>query len=133
MPRPTFNRTGVFWCSLALAIVVVLPCGYINMGDGLSRFAETKSLLLRGSVSVPDEMTRDHRGVRIEGLLPGRGGRLYSKYGLGMSLVWLMPASVAWLAHKLTGISFDLLAQFAISLVNPVITLITAWSIDRIL
>jgi hypothetical protein len=49
------------WAILAL-ILCLLPCGYINHGDGAARYCQTKALLLYHSLSIPPEIAYDKNG-----------------------------------------------------------------------
>lgn len=114
----------------ALIVIVFLlaPCGVINHGDGLARYVQTKALVLYHRLSIPPEISRTKDGDPIGGILLAPNGRLYSKYGIGTSLLWGIPLSVAWAIHHVTGIDLDTVAGFGISFVNPVLVVFTAWS-----
>jgi hypothetical protein len=116
---------------VALAIFL-LPCGVINHGDGAARYAQCRAML-RGSLSIPPDLAADRDGNPIGGILPGANGKLYSKYGVGTSAVWMIPTALAVAGHRLTHLSIDLFAGFGISFVNPLIVLLTAISLRSIL
>jgi hypothetical protein len=115
------------WAIFAI-IFALAPCGVINHGDGEARYAQTKALLLYRSLSIPPEIAYTKTGDLISGILLERDGKFYSKYGIGTSLVWVVPATIAWFVSRLTGVNLDVLAGFGISFVNPVIVIATAGS-----
>ena len=49
------------WTIFAL-ILCLLPCGYINHGDGAARYCQAKALLLYHSLSIPPEIAYDRMG-----------------------------------------------------------------------
>lgn len=117
---------------LVAAAILFLPCGVINNGDGAARYAQTRAML-RGSLSIPLDLSMDRNGERIGGILVGSHGRLYSKYGIGCSAVWLPTTAVAFGIGRLTNTNADALAGFAISFINPLLVLLTAVSLRWIL
>jgi hypothetical protein len=125
-------RKGLFgyasWAILAL-ILCLLPCGYINHGDGAARYCQTKALLLYHSLSIPPEIAYDKNGELIGNILRAPDGRLYSKYGVGTPLVWAIPTAIGWAAHHFAGANLDIVAGFGISFLNLIIVVATAGSI----
>jgi hypothetical protein len=109
-------------------ILCLTPCGVINNGDGDARYAQTKAMLLYHSLSIPPEIAYSKTGELITGILLAPDGKLYSKYGVGTSLVWLIPTAIAWIVSHFTGADLDILAGFGISFVNPIVVLATAVS-----
>ncbi len=116
------------WTIVAL-IVCLLPCGYINHGDGAARYCQTKALLLYHSLSIPPQIAYDKNGDLIGNILKAPDGKLYSKYGVGTPLVWTIPTAVGWAAHHFAGANLDTVAAFGISFLNVIIVVATARSI----
>lgn len=132
-PEPAEPQGRRVWRCLALAFAVgaflLFPCGYVNQGDGNERLAQAKAFFFDHTLSIRPEFARDRNGQQLLGINAGRGGRLYSKYGFGLPLLWLLPMLVAQSAHALAGGDFDTIAQFAISFVNPAAVLLTVLSL----
>ena len=126
-PRSRFIGYAT-WTIVAL-IVCLLPCGYINHGDGAARYCQTKALLLYHSLSIPPQIAYDKNGDLIGNILKAPDGKLYSKYGVGTPLVWTIPTAVGWAAHHFAGANLDTVAAFGISFLNVIIVVATARSI----
>jgi hypothetical protein len=120
------------WTILAL-ILCLLPCGYINHGDGAARYCQAKALLLYHSLSIPPEIAYDKNGELIGNILRAPDGKLYSKYGVGTPLVWTIPTAIGWAAHRFAGANLDTVAAFGISFVNLIIVVATVRSIVWVL
>jgi hypothetical protein len=123
----SFVRPG-----LATALFcILLPAGYVDSMDAGARLLQTEALLLRRSVSIPSDLLPPGSQPSTFDLQQAPDGRLYSKYGLGMSLVWCLPVAAAYLV-SLLGFPLRLLAGAAVTLVNPLIILLTALSVYNI-
>jgi hypothetical protein len=126
-PRSRFVGYAT-WTIVAL-IVCLLPCGYINHGDGAARYCQAKALLLYHSLSIPPQIAYDKDGDLIGNILKAPDGKLYSKYGVGTPLVWVIPTAVGWAANHFAGANLDTVAGFGISFLNVIIVVATARSI----
>ena len=82
-------RTGVFLFFLAL--FTVTTAGHIYTIDGYLNYSVTKSIAGRGALDIPKFM------MTVE----GRGGRYYSKLGIGQSLVGLPFYGVGSLVERI--------------------------------
>ena len=122
--RPTW-----ILCTIIAIAFFLAPCGVINHGDGEARYAQTKALLLYNRLSIPPELAYTKNGDPIGNILMAPNGQRYCKYGIGTSLVWLIPTSVAWIIHRSTGADLDTVAGFGISFVNPILAAATVWSL----
>jgi hypothetical protein len=120
------------WTFFAL-ILCLLPCGYINHGDGAARYCQAKALLLYHSLSIPPEIGYDKNGELIGNILRAPDGKLYSKYGVGTPLVWTIPTAIGWAAHRFAGANLDTVAAFGVSFVNLIIVVATVRSIVWVL
>lgn len=69
---------------MALAVFLLLQQADITVVDGSSMFAVTRSLVEHGSFAVAPSMG-----------IPASGGHAYSKYGLGLSLLGVVPYALA--------------------------------------
>jgi hypothetical protein len=130
-PRKRFGGYTT-WAIVAL-LLCLLPCGYINHGDGAARYCQAKALLLYHSLSIPAEIAYDKNGELIGNILRAPDGKLYSKYGVGTPLVWTIPTAIGWAAHRFAGANLDTVAAFGISFVNLIIVVATVRSIVWIL
>jgi hypothetical protein len=117
---------------LVLVGLLLIPCGYINLGDGYARYLQSEAILFHGSLAIPAERARDETGLLVFGVLEGTNGRYYSKYGLALSILWLPGIGAAWVLHALTGVNFALLTCFLISFMNVLILVVTGHSLSRI-
>src|SRR5271163_4026714 len=117
--RGRFARYAA-WTILALT-VCLLPCGYVNHGDGAARYCQAKTLLLYHSLAIPPQIAYDKNGELIGNILKAPDGKLYSKYGIGTPLVWTIPTAIGWAAHRFAGANLDTVAAFGISFVNLII------------
>jgi hypothetical protein len=80
------ERRLVTWLFLAcLAFFLCVQEGAITVYDGRTVFEVTRSMIERGQLDVSEEFNT----------LPGPDGRMYSRYGLGMSLLAVIPYLVA--------------------------------------
>jgi hypothetical protein len=126
-PRGRVARYAT-WSVVAL-IVFLLPCGYVNHGDGAARYCQAKALLLYHSLAIPPQIAYDKNGELIGNILQAPDGKLYSKYGVGTPLVWTIPTAAGWAANRFAGANLDTVAAFGISFLNVLIVVATAWSI----
>ena len=73
-------RRAALWLFAGLALLyAAMTGGHVYSPDGVVMARVTESLVERGELAVPD------RGYPPGFLAPGAGGRLYGKYGLGLS------------------------------------------------
>jgi hypothetical protein len=107
------RRTALLIAALLFACYLLTYTGIIQSSDGLAMFATTESIVRRGEVD-----TNQLRWMDIQQGSFGPDGELYSRKGLGMTLLAL---PLVWLARLWPGLG---LAQTAL-LLNP---LLTAWT-----
>ncbi len=131
----------VFW----LALYSLTASGRITPGDEETMFQVTDSLMTHGWFdishatvlvepfadgygilpSLPSQLSAE---IQTTSAVPGRNGRLYSKYGLGQSVAaipfWLLGRLLSWLTP---GLGHDYAVRFAASFLNGVATALTAW------
>ena len=115
-----------------VAALLLFPCGTIQYGDGKARLIQTKAFL-QGSIAIPPNLLRDNTGQIDPNILQSPNGNYYSKYGLGISILWIIPVGAALAIHKVTGVNYDLLAHFFTSFFNPLITLLICVMISKLL
>jgi hypothetical protein len=125
-PRRQLGKYAI-WTVLAL-LLCLLPCGYVNHGDGAARYCQAKALLLYHSLSIPPEIAYDRNGELIGNILKAPDGKLYSKYGVGTPLVWTIPTAIGWAAHRFAGANLDTVAAFGISFVSLIFVVATVRS-----
>ena len=110
-------------------LVALLPAGYIDHTDAGARLLQARALV-HGSLTIPLEWVGDEEAqVHLVELSPGR---FRSKYGLGMSVIWLPWVATAEAVAAVGGWSFDLVAGALVSTVNSLITVVTAISLHWI-
>ncbi len=101
------------WLFLAMAsLFLLLHEGAITVSDGHSMYETTEAIVERGAIDVPASA-----GV------PGRDGKYYSKYGIGLPALSILPYVAARpVAQKLGGVRGETLEQAAVSVTIPLIT-----------
>ncbi|MBI3970972.1 MAG: hypothetical protein HY332_06755 [Chloroflexi bacterium] len=113
-------------CLLLLALYLHTMAGRLTSGDGEAMYLTTKSLLTRAQLSIeprPETAT-------------GRGGRSYSKYGLGQSLAQAPFFATGYQLGNLFGAADDRPARFAVGMTNSFVTVALVavfWSLLRAL
>src|SRR5436190_15115336 len=101
---------------LAAAMLLLVQVGHINGSDGHSMYAVTRSLVEHGQLSVDPA-----DGVR------GVGGAYYSWFGIGLSLLALLPFLAMWPFAQLFG-HVDVVEQAAVASLMPLVgALLVAW------
>jgi len=106
------ERRFVRWLFVLAAVVLLsVQQGSITVSDGSHMYQVTRSLVERRSVSVP----------AASGDARGRHGAYYSKYGIGLSLVAVVPYALAMPLTKVSG-SADVVEVAAASSVVPIIS-----------
>jgi len=95
---------------LVVAVLLLLQVGQIAGADGYSVYQVTRSMVEDQDFSIP-------YGA---GVVQGEGGDYYSKYGLGLSLLALVPYVLAWPFAQLSGHA-DVVEQAAVASLMPVI------------
>lgn len=95
---------------LALAVFLLLQQADITVLDGSSMYAVTEALVRDGSFAVDPAV-----GV------PAADGSAYSKYGLGLSLLAVIPYVLVWPLAQLSG-EPDLVEKAAVATLMPVIS-----------
>lgn len=105
--RPsTASTLGLF----ALALFLLLQQADITVLDGSSMYAVTESLVEEGSFAVDPAVG-----------IPAADGNAYSKYGLGLSLLAVLPYVLAWPLAQLSG-EAELVEKAAVATLMPVIS-----------
>ncbi len=98
----------------ALCAYLLTAAGHIVSDDGTQMFNTTRSIVREGSFSIP-------WGDAME----GRGGKLYARYGIGLSLVAIPFYMVGWglsaAGPALARENAEFVQRFAVSMVNPVV------------
>ncbi|MBX3049977.1 MAG: hypothetical protein KF753_00810 [Caldilineaceae bacterium] len=107
------HRTAFLVAALLFACYLLTYTGIIQSSDGLAMFATTESIVRRGAADI-----NQLRWMDIQQGSFGPDGELYSRKGLGMTLLAL---PLVWLARLWPAIG---LTQTAL-LLNP---LLTAWT-----
>jgi hypothetical protein len=88
------GRVALWLGALLFALFALLSSGTTGSGDAMIRYSVAKSLVATGDVAIdaPNSQT-----------LVGRGGRLYTIYGVGQSLLFAIPEAVVQLARAAVG------------------------------
>jgi len=94
----------------AWLVYTVLGQGAITVSDGHVMYDVARSLVDHGSLAVP----------ATDGRVLGQGGHSYSPYGLGLSLISVIPYLLTKPISGLVGHA-DEIGQFAVSMTMPVI------------
>lgn len=107
------DRRICAWLFLAMACLFLLfHEGAITVSDGHSMYETTKAFVERGEIDVPADA-----GVR------GPDGKHYSKYGVGLPAISILPYALARpVARSLGGSRGEILSQAAVSVTIPLIT-----------
>ena len=91
---------------LLLFLYLAIAGGHVYSGDGVVMLRVTEAMVERGEVAV-----RPIAGFEDYGVLEGEGGKLYGKYGLGMSLLsvpfYVVGKGLARLASAADLVAFD--------------------------
>lgn len=99
---------------LALCLYLLTAAGYIVSEDGTQMFNTTRSIVREGEFSIP-------WGHAME----GRGGALFSRYGVMLSLAAVPAYALGWALSSfgpaLARENPEFVERFAVSMVNPVI------------
>src|SRR5919197_686349 len=103
------GRVRPLLVALVLSVLLLVQQGTISGIDGESTFQVTRSLVDHGRLSVPAGTPHEARG---------RGGRYYSKFGVGLPLVSTVPYV---LAKPFEGLATTDLERAATSAIMPVI------------
>jgi len=93
----------------ALAVFLLLQQADITVLDGSSMYAVTESLVQHGSLAVDGSVG-----------IGAADGHAYSKYGLGLSLLSVVPYVIAWPVARVSGHA-DLVEKAAVATLVPVI------------
>jgi hypothetical protein len=114
-PEPVTPRTErriLMWLFvIAAATFLIFQEGAITGYDGGTMYEVTKSMVEQGDVAISDEWNT----------LPGRDGRQYGRYGIGLSLFSAIPYMAAWPLAQFSGDS-DQVLEAAVSSAMPLIT-----------
>jgi hypothetical protein len=94
--------------------VLVFHEGAITVSDGLATYQVAQSLVERGSLTVDRDIGEE-----------GRGGRYYSRYGIGLSALAVVPYALAYPVASISGRKERLL-QAAVSSLMPLIAALAA-------
>ncbi len=101
--RPPY---ALWFFLLLLFLYLSIHGGHVYSGDGVVMLRVTEAMVARGEVSV-----RPIAGFEEYGVLEGEGGKLYGKYGLGMSLLsvpsYVVGKGLAKLASASDLLAFD--------------------------
>src|SRR5437870_12289800 len=104
------DRRCLGWLFLfLLTLYSFTASGRITSGDGEAMYLTTQALITHRQLSIP---------VRPETAI-GRGGRAYSKYGVGQSAAQAPLFVVGHLVRKLAHLPDDRPERFAVSFTNP--------------
>jgi SAM-dependent methyltransferase len=110
-PTRTSDRRVALWLLVVMAAsFLIFQQGAVTGYDGGSMYAVTRSIVDHGTLAVSDEWNT----------LPGRDGRAYARYGLGLSLVAAVPYALVHPLASLSGRPQDISAA-AVSSVMPLI------------
>jgi SAM-dependent methyltransferase/uncharacterized protein YqgC (DUF456 family) len=110
-PPARLERRLLVWLFIVMsATFLVLQQGVVTGYDGGTMYEVTKSMVERESLSVSGEWNT----------LPGRDGLDYSRYGLGLSLLSIIPYVLARPLAELTGHP-DFVLSAAVSSIMPLI------------
>jgi SAM-dependent methyltransferase len=105
------DRRIVMWLFVLMAATFLLVQeGGVNNYDGRTMYEVTESMVERGTFAISSEWNT----------LPGRGGLEYGRYGLGLSLVSVVPYVLSWPVAHLSGHT-NFVTSAAASLVSPII------------
>jgi hypothetical protein len=98
----------------ALCVYLLTAAGHIVSDDGTQMFNTTRSIVREGSFSIP-------WGQAME----GRGGKLYARYGVALSLAAVPFYLVGWgissAGPAVARENAEFVQRFAVSMVNPVV------------
>lgn len=131
--------TGARLFALLLAIYALTAAGYLAMGDEETMFRVTRNLaggaglaVGRESVVLPAQLAGGFLpatplGLDTTSAVPGVGGELYSKYGLGQSLLGLPLFAAGRLLDALWPQWPQLGPRLVLSLLNPLALAATGW------
>src|SRR5215217_998669 len=110
-PRSPSERRFLLWLFLTTAgALLLVQEGAITGYDGQTMYEVTKAVVERGDLAVDREWNA----------LPGSDGRFYGRYGIGMTIVGLIPyAAVHAVAG--TGDRADALGEAVVSATMPLI------------
>lgn len=113
--RERSNRAiGITLFLLALSVYVLTAAGHIVSEDGTQMFNTARSIVREGNFSIP-------WGEAME----GRDGRLYSRYGIALSLVATPFYAAGWalssVGPPLARNNAGFVERFAVSMTSPVI------------
>jgi 2-polyprenyl-3-methyl-5-hydroxy-6-metoxy-1,4-benzoquinol methylase len=110
-PRPVGERRlGVSLFVVAAAAFLLFQEGMVNNYDGQTMYEVTKAMVGEGTIAISGEWNT----------LPGRGGLDYGRYGLGLSLVSMVPYALSLPAADLIGHE-DFVASAAVSSVTALV------------
>ena len=138
------DRSDRFFLALLLGLMLLTAGGHIVVGDEETMYRVTQSLAEGRSLAVGREnlvLPAQPGGVfipRIAMTLPttsavaGVDGRLYSKYGLGQSLLALPLYQVGAGAGRLFGAVPVAAGRLAVSFLNPLALAACAWLVLRL-
>ena len=105
------ERRLLTWLFLLMAAAfLVFQQGAVTGYDGGTMYEVTKSMVDQGSIAVPEEWNA----------LPGRDGLAYSRYGLGLSIVAVLPYALSRPIGGLIGRPEDV-SSGAVASVMPLI------------
>lgn len=107
---------------ISLLLAIFLLCIYILTSPGTMQALDEQIMY-----EATESLARGHLAISHPAGVQGRGGLHYSKYGIGLPLIALPFWAIGALVVKALpdGIS-DFVPRFMVSMVNPVITAITA-------
>lgn len=105
------RRVRLALFAFAAFAFLLLQEGAITSSDGASMYQVTRSIVENQDLTVPPA-----QGV------PGRGGHSYSKYGLGLPLVSVVPYVIAWPVAQFAGARGDRIEQAAVATAMPLIS-----------
>lgn len=106
--RVGFGRDAVPFGVAAAALLLLVHIGHVDSADGSVQFSTTQSIVEHGRLSIPQQLNA----------VAGRHGLFYSKYGIGLSALGVIPYVLAWPFAHLTSNPEDV-EQFAVTALIP--------------
>jgi hypothetical protein len=93
------------------AALLLLHLGHVDSADSSVTFSVTRSIVEHGQFAIPQQLNA----------IPGHDGLFFSKYGIGLSALGVIPYLLAWPFAHLTGNPEDV-EQFAVTALIPLIS-----------
>jgi hypothetical protein len=97
--------------------------GYVECGDTVPSMVTAESLVTAGRIDIPQSPSAT----------PGTNGRFYSRFGIGVALVFVPPVILAHIVAHITHLNEPDLAGFFISFVNVASGLLLLYTFAHVL